>query len=149
MSKLILSAVAIITFTASAQNNTASNIIEGGKTLVELVRVFKMPKYLMSQQPIVEKKDSCTVKNTTDFSVKNSTEKSLLVSLYRRNGNIYEASVLSLKILPKNQEILYEIKAGIYKIKYEMEEADEKKIIREGEVKLIACENIFKEVKND
>ena len=149
MSKLILSAVAIITFTASAQNNTASNIIEGGKTLVELVRVFKMPKYLMSQQPIVEKKDSCTVKNTTDFSVKNSTAKSLLVSLHRRNGNIYEASVLSLNFLPKNQETLYEIKAGIYKIKYEMEEADEKKIIREGEVKLIACENIFKEVKND
>ena len=149
MSKLILSAVTIIAFTASAQNNTASNIIEGGKTLVELVRVFKMPKYVMSQQSIVEKKDSCTVKNTTDFSVKNSTEKSLLVSLYRRNGNIYEASVLSLKILPKNQENLYEIKAGIYKIKYEMEEADEKKIIREGEVKLIACENIFKEIKND
>ena len=117
MSKLILSAVTIIAFTASAQNNTASNIIEGGKTLVELVRVFKMPKYVMSQQSIVEKKDSCTVKNTTDFSVKNSTEKSLLVSLYRRNGNIYEASVLSLKILPKNQENLYEIKAGIYKIK--------------------------------
>ena len=149
MSKLILFAVTIIAFTASAQNNTASNIIEGGKTLVEYVRVFKMPKYVMSQQSIVEKKDSCTVKNTTDFSVKNSTEKSLLVSLYRRNGNIYEASVLSLKILPKNQENLYEIKAGIYKIKYEMEEADEKKIIREGEVKLIACENIFKEIKND
>ena len=48
MSKLILSAVTIIAFTASAQNNTASNIIEGGKTLVELVRVFKMPKYVMS-----------------------------------------------------------------------------------------------------
>ena len=149
MSKLILSAVTIIAFTASAQNNTASNIIEGGKTLVELVRVFKMPKYVMSQQSIVEKKDSCTVKNTTDFSVKNSTEKSLLVSLYRRNGNIYEASVLSLKILPKNQENLYEIKAGIYKIKYEMEEDDVKKIIRQGEIKLIACENIFKEIKND
>lgn len=48
MIKLILSAVAIISFTASAQNNTASNIIEGGKTSVELVRVFKMPKNILS-----------------------------------------------------------------------------------------------------
>ena len=73
----------------------------------------------------------------------------MLVSLYRRNGNICEVGFLPLKILPKNQEIIYEIKAGIYKIKYEMEEDDVKKIIRQGEIKLIACENIFKEIKND
>ena len=30
-----------------------------------------------------------------------------------------------------------------------MEEDDVKKIIRQGEIKLIACENIFKEIKND
>ena len=149
MRKLILSAVAIISVTASAQNTTASNIIEGGKTLVELVRVFKMPKNVMFQQPIVEKKDSCAIKNITDFTVINSTAKPLLVSLYRRNGNIYEVGFLSLKILPKNQETIYEIKAGIYKIKYEIEEDDVKKTIREGEIKLIACENIFKGIKNE
>ena len=149
MRAFILATVVLVNLNIAAQNNTATNIIEGGKTLVELVRVFKMPRYLMYIQPVVEKKDSCAIKNITDFTIKNSTEKPLLVSLYRRNGNIYEAGILSLKILPKNQETIYEIKAGIYKIKFETEADDEKKIIREGEIKIISCENVFKEIKND
>jgi hypothetical protein len=149
MRRLILAAVVMATFTAAAQSNTASNIIEGGKTLVELVRVFKTPKYIMPLQPVIEKKDSCALKNTTDMCIKNYTADPLLVSLYKRNGNVYEAGVLSLKILPKNQECLYELKAGVYKIKYEIEEGSVKKLIREGEIKLNACENMFKEIKND
>jgi hypothetical protein len=148
---LILSVVAIITITASAQNNTTANIIEGGKVLAELVRVFKTPKSAFVQLPLalVEKKDSCAVKSISDISIKNSTDKPLLVSIYKRNGNLYEPGVISLKILPKNQETIYELKVGIYKIKYETEdEDDEKKTIREGEVKLIACTNVFKEIKN-
>jgi hypothetical protein len=150
MRRLIATAFVLVTINASAQNNTTANIIEGGKTLVELVRIFKMPKYLMLPlQPVSEKKDSCSIKNISDFTIKNSTAKPLLVSLYRRNGNIYETAFLSLKILPKNQETLYEIKAGIYKIKFETEEGEEKKVFREGEIKLNACENIFREIKND
>ncbi len=149
MRRLILSAVVLITINASAQSNTVFSIIEGGKTLVELVRVFKAPRYTMPLQNIAEKKDSCAIKNITDLCIKNSTGKSLLVSIYRRNGNTYEAAVLSLKILPKNQECLYELKAGVYKIKFETEVEEEKKIIREGEIKLVACENYFKEIKND
>ena len=149
MRAFFLTAVVLINMNTAAQNNTATNIIEGGKTLVELVRVFKMPRYLMYIQPVVEKKDSCAIKNITDFTIKNSTGKPLLVSLYRRNGNIYEAGVLSLKILPKNQETIYEIKAGIYNMKFETEADDEKQIIRQGEIKLVGCQNIFKEIKND
>jgi hypothetical protein len=150
MRRLITAVLVLVTINTSAQNNTAANIIEGGKALVELVRVFKMPKYLMPlPQPVVEQKDSCAIKNISDFTIKNSTGKPLLVSLYRRNGNIYEAGILSLKILPKNQETLYELKAGIYKLKFETEEDEEKKVFREGEIKLNACENVFKEIKND
>lgn len=144
-------ALAVLVNTGSfAQNNTTANIIEGGKTLVELVRVFKTPKYLLVSQPslLVEKIDSCAVKNTSDISIKNATDKPLLVSIYRRNGNLYEPGVLSLKILPSNQETIYELKAGIYKIKYEAEEDDDTRIINEGEIKLMACNNIFKEIKN-
>lgn len=150
MRTLIVAAAALINVNTAAQNNTTANIIEGGKTLVELVRVFKTPKFTFSHQPapVIEKKDSCVFKNISDISIKNSTTKPLLVSIYRRNGNLYEAGVLSMKILPKNQETLYELKAGIYKIKYETEEDDEKQVIREGEIKLIACTNIFKEIKD-
>jgi hypothetical protein len=150
MRSLILAAAMMVACTVTAQNNTASNIIEGGKALVELVRVFKTPKHsTMPQQNLIEKKDSCSIKNITDLCIKNSTANPLVVTLYKRNGNAYEANILSMKILPKNQEWLYEIKCGIYKIKLETEEDDEKKIFREGEIKLTACENMIKEIKKE
>ena len=148
MRKLILSAIVLMNFNASSQSNTASNIIEGGKTLVELVRVFKAPRYAIYPQNYVEKKDSCVLKNICDLSFKNSTDKGLYISLFKRNGNLYEANVLTMKVLPKAQECLYELKSGIYKFKIEIEGEDEKRIVyREGELKLIACENIVKEIK--
>lgn len=148
MRTLIIAAAVLINANTSAQNSTAANIIEGGKTLVELVRVFKTPKStLTSESPAAKKADSCAVKSTTDICVKNSTGKPLLVSLYRRNGNTYEASVLALKILPRNQECLYELKSGVYKIKLETEENGIKTSLREGEIKLNACENVFKDIK--
>lgn len=148
MRRMILAVTMLMNISSPAQSNTANNIIEGGKTLVELVKVFKMPKYTIVQPPIVEKKDSCAIKNVTDICIKNSTVKPLRVSLYKRNGNVYEPGILSLKILPKNQEFLYELKVGIYKIKFETEEDDEARTINEGEIKLIACQNFFKEIKN-
>ena len=149
MRTLIVAAAALININTAAQNNTTANIIEGGKTLVELVRVLKAPKTSLISEPVVEKKDSCAVKNTTDLCIKNSTGKPLLVSFLRRNGNLYEPGVLSLKILIKNQECLYELKSGVYKIKLETEENGVKTSFREGEIKLNACENFYKEIKND
>jgi hypothetical protein len=148
MKVLILLVNVLIVCSATAQSNSGYTIVESGKTLVELVKAFRMPKYVQTQQAMPEKKDSCAVKNLTDLSIKNSTTNPLLVSVYRRNGNQYEAGVLYMKILPKQQESLYELKAGIYKIKYEIiNDDEEKKLIREGEVKLVACENVFKEIK--
>ena len=150
MRTLILAAATLININTAAQNNTTANIIEGGKTLVELVRVFKTPKTtLLSEPPAIKRVDSCAVKNTTDLCIKNSTGKPLLVSFFRRNGNLYEPGTLSLKILPKNQECLYELKSGVYKIKLETEENGVKTSFREGEIKLNACENFYKEIKND
>jgi hypothetical protein len=150
MRAFILTAIVLVSMNTFAQNNTTANIIEGGKTLVELVRVFKTPKTSLVPEPVTAKRiDSCALKNTTDICVKNSAGKTLLVSLFRRNGNLYEAAVLSLKILPKNQECLYELKSGVYKIKLETEENGIKTSLREGEIKLNACENVFREIKND
>ena len=148
MRGLILAATCLMSISSSAQNNTAYNIIEGGKTLVDLVRVLKFPKYAVAVQPTPEKQDSCALKNVTDVCIKNSTANPLQVCLYKRNGNVYEAGALSLKILPKSQEYLYELKAGVYKIKFETEEGTVKRILNEGEIKLIACESMFKEIKN-
>jgi hypothetical protein len=148
MRRVILSAVAAVSLSAQAQNNTASNIIEGGKTLVELVRVFRTPRHTMPAPVIVERKDSCSIKNVSDLSFKNSTDKGLYISLYRRNGSVYEANVLTMKVLPKAQEILFELRSGIYKFKIEIDgEEDDRVVYREGEMKLVACENIVREIK--
>jgi hypothetical protein len=149
MRTFIVTATVLININAAAQNNTATNIIEGGKTLVELVRVLKTPKISLTSEPVVEKKDSCAVKSTTDICIKNSTGKALLISFFRRNGNLYEPGILSLKILTKSQECLYELKSGVYKIKLETEENGVRTSFREGEIKLNACENFYKEIKND
>jgi hypothetical protein len=149
MRKRLFAAFLLLAAKAPAQNYTASNIIEGGKALVELIRVFKVPKTGLVQPAAVEKKDSCALKNITDLCIKNSTARNLVVTLYKRNGNLYEPGVLSYKILSKSQECLYELKSGVYKMKLEAEEEGKMVIYREGEIKLNACENMFKEIKEN
>jgi hypothetical protein len=84
------------------------------------------------------------------MTIKNATTKPISVALYRRNGNVYEAIALTMRILPKNQESFYEIKSGIYKMRVETEEEDDtKKLLKEGEIKLSTCENQLKEIKSE
>ncbi len=150
MRKIISEIAVLLSLTASAQNTTTENIIEGGKALVELVRVLKMPAYAGYQPQVIEKVDSCTIKKIGDLCFKNASNKRIYISLYKRNGNSYEANVLTIIILPQNQECWYEIKSGIYKFKIEMvdsEDEDKRVVYREGEMKLTACEKAVKEIK--
>ncbi|MEJ7609890.1 MAG: hypothetical protein WKF88_01790 [Ferruginibacter sp.] len=144
MKKIILITLLAVSVSAAAQNNTAAHLIEGSKSLAELVRIFKTPKSSMSQYTSSQLKDSCAIKGLTDFCVKNNTGKPLLVSIYRRNESGYDAAVLFLRVLPQNKEWLYAIKSGIYKIKTETEEAGVKKPFKEGEIKINSCENPVK-----
>jgi len=142
----------LLCIAATAQSNLTANIIEGGKTLVELVRVFKSPKSGVVAVPAANppKTDSCTVKNISDICFKNTTAKSIYITLIKRNGSVYETLVLTIKILPRAQECMYELRAGIYKLKIETDgEEDMRVMIREGEMKLSACENPTREVKLD
>ena len=152
MKKYLLLALCSFAAAARAQNSTASNLIEGGKTLVELVRVFKTPKNNITGNTVPDnsKTDSCTIKNISDLCFKNTTAKSVYISLYKRNGAVYETIPLTIKILPKAQECWYELRAGIYKFKMETDgEADKKITFREGEMKLTACENAVKDIKSE
>ena len=148
MKRTLLTAAIAVSLTASAQNSTAYNIIEGGKALVDLIRVFKIPKLALAQTMFTPHVDSCSVKGTSNFCVKNNTAKPLFVTLYRRNGNLYEAAVLTMQILPKNEECLYEIRSGVYKMKLETEEDEDKKTFREGEIQLNACSNPVENIKD-
>lgn len=152
MRRYFIIALCIFNIAVKAQNSTASNLIEGGKTLVELVRIFKTPKNnVTANTPAdVSKLDSCAIKNSSDLCFKNSTVKSVYISLYKRNGTVYETTPLTVKILPRTQECWYELRAGIYKFKIETDgEADKKITFREGEMKLAPCENAVKEIKSE
>lgn len=148
MKKLLLTAVTALTITASAQNNTAYTIIEGSRSLVELIRIFKTPRPMMSLLPAPALKlDSCSIKNTSDFTVKNNTAQPLVVSLYRRNNIGYDTVPMSMTVLPKNKESFFDIKSGIYKMKLEtIDEDDDKKTFREGEIKINPCENPVQDI---
>jgi len=92
MKTLILAATMLTAANTTAQNNVTSNIIEGSKALVELVRVFKTPKAAMVQQNTVERKDSCAMKSISDVCIRNTTANPVMVSLYKRNGAVYETT---------------------------------------------------------
>jgi len=144
MRKLIIVVFAAIAFNAAAQNNTASNLIEGGKTLVELVRVFKSPKTAVPHQSFIENKDSCLQKSLADICYKNNSGNNITISFFKRTGLVY-ATALTLKIANNGQECLYELQSGVYK--YRIESGDQKLLLSEGELKLNACDKIVKEIK--
>lgn len=139
----------------NAQNNLTTTIIEGSKTLVDLVRVFKTPKASMIQMPgpantIAAGVDSCYSKGLADIAYKNTSGKTMQVSLYKRTGTLYAAVPLTLRIGNNSQESLFEIASGIYKYKIEYEDDDDKKVIyREGEMKITPCDKLIKEIKKE
>jgi hypothetical protein len=141
MRKLFFLLLAVIHMQAQAQKNLTTNIIEGGRVFVDLLRVIKAPKNMVVpgsttlQQPAT---DSCALKSQGDLCYKNSSGKSLYINLYKRNGNTYTAVPLSLTILNNSKECLYEIQAGIYKYKIEYEDEEKRIVYKEGELKVVA-----------
>jgi hypothetical protein len=137
---------------AIAQSNLTTNIIEGGKTLIDLVRVFKTPKttLITTATTSVSVVDSCYSKGLADVCYKNTSGKTMQVSLYKRNGTNYATTALSLRISTNSQEHLYEVPVGIYKFKIEYDEQDSRKIIfSEGEIKINACDKVVREIKKE
>lgn len=152
MRKLFLSVMVLTAITGSAQNNTASNIIEGGKTLVDLIRVFKTPKLAMAELRQTRNNsstDSCVIKGIADIGYKNNSGRAMIVSLYKRSNNQYVTVPLTLKISNNSQEFLFEIQSGIYKYKIEYEEGEKKIVYKEGEIKISSCEKIVKEINKE
>ena len=146
MKILLLVAVCLCT-EMKAQNATSADLVEGGKVMVELIRVFKTPKTAMLVTAN-NNTDSCGLKKLGDISFKNKTGKMIQVSLYLRIGNAYELKPLLLNISTSSRETLYDIKSGIYKYKVETEVDGVKITLHEGELKLQSCEKLQKEIKN-
>ena len=86
MRKLILVLLMNGSLLALAQSNLITSIIEGGRTLVDLVRVFKTPKVNMVQIPATKHTtasgvDSCYSKGLADITYKNTSGKTIYSKL--------------------------------------------------------------------
>lgn len=134
-------------FSATAQKTTTSNLIEGGKTLVELISVLKKNK-TASTTNLTNKNviDSCVAKQTADLCFKNSSSKDLAISLYKRIDAGYEAQPFTMKVITKKQECWYELRSGIYKYKIELDTGGTKTLMSEGELRLQPCDNMQREI---
>lgn len=143
---IIYTMISLSYFSAHAQTTTSS-IIEGGKTLVELISVLKKNK-TASTANLTGKNviDSCAAKQTADLCFKNSSGKDLAISLYKRTGADYEAQPFTMKVITKKQECWYELHSGIYKYKIEIETAGTKTLMSEGELRLQPCDNMQREI---
>ncbi len=149
MKTLLLFIVIAIPVFSSAQpaNSNASTFLEGGKTLIELIKVIKPQKSALSPAASYQNPDSCSIKRVADISFLNKTNKVIVVSMYFRTGNVYEEQELSLRVSPSAQESLYDLRAGIYKYKMESDCDGQRTILHEGELKLAPCEKAVKDIK--
>ena len=146
MKTLLLFTAIAIPALSTAQPPNASNILEGGKTLIELIRVIK-PQRNALNTTAYQSPDSCSQKRIADISFKNKTDKTMIVSLFYRAGNVYEQLPSSLLLSPATQESLYELRAGIYKYKIESDSSGQRKILHGGELKLAPCEKAVKDIR--
>ena len=154
MKPIIITLACLISFSiANAQSNPASDIVEGGKALVELIKIFKTPKKNLgapvpkSQHQSEYSDDNCETRQQSDLCFKNSTSQSVIISIFRRNGNTYETIPFTMKVISQKEECWFELKAGIYKYKIEIDAGFLNTTLREGEFKLEACENMQREIK--
>lgn len=149
MRYLLLFAVLCAHEGLQAQNSLTSDIVEGGKTLVELIKVIRAPRLEAAADlnPAIRYMDSCQAKNLADIRFKNKTEKIVEVYLFQRNGNGYTEKPLVLTLAGFSQESLFELKAGIYKYKIETLEDGEPLTLHQGELRLNPCDNLLREIK--
>ena len=141
----------MLTFsTISFCQSPGQQIVEGSKTLVELIKVIKTPRQNLTAQNFTPANnnaaDSCVLKQRSDLCYKNNSSKVLTISIYKRNGDVYDTLPFTMKVLAQKQECWYELRAGIYKYKIEQDATTGKTILSEGEFKLEACENMVREI---
>jgi len=148
---MLLPVLVLMNVSLIAQNDLTTNIIEGGKTLVELIRVLKPQKQQYTTPGVIELEDSCQLGQQADLCFKNTDTLAIKVYLYKRNGSVYESIPLTIQLSRSTQECLYAIRSGIYKYRLETEtkkgEVITKAVLREGELKLKPCDRVTRNIK--
>lgn len=148
MRKICLMLFYLFILSAVQAQTSVESFIEGSKTIVQLISFLKKSKFPGRESP--DKQfipDSCAQKMLADLCFKNSTSKDLSISLFKRIESGYEWKPFTVKVLPKKQECLYELKSGVFKYRIETDNSTGKLLLSEGEFKLQPCDNMKREIK--
>ncbi len=148
MKKLMLF-IFILNSCAIFAQSTTETVIAGSRAIIELITIFRnnKPVPIANFKESNMKADSCFIKQQSDLCFKNSSSRDLSISLYRRNDTGYAPQPFTVKILPKKQECLYELRSGIYKYRIEVDVGPARQLLNEGEFKLQPCDNMKREIK--
>ena len=119
--------------TKGQSNKTADHVIEGGKVVVELIKVFSNKK---------SREDSPDCEGAyADLCVMNESLVSLTMSLHQRSSNEKREIV----ILPSMKECCFQIAAGVWT--YDLHQSTLVHSIRKGDLRIEGCENLLMNIK--
>ena len=108
MERLILALIVCLLCMLKAHSQkTEQTIIEGGRTLVELIKIFKAPKANLAEINKGKSTDSCVIKQMTNLCFKNSSSRSLVINLYKRSDTSYQKRPFTIKVLSAMEECWY------------------------------------------
>lgn len=126
---------------APCQTDTkVSNIIEGGKVLLEFTKLFVGNKKANKSES--DENSPCAVKLTVDAVFNNNVAQAIKVKLISKSNQVVAGELV---IQPGKSEVLYELKEGVYT--YEITDVVTSMIIRKGDIRYEHCENITTSIK--
>ncbi|HPH84676.1 MAG TPA: hypothetical protein PLC48_04425 [Ferruginibacter sp.] len=118
----------------------ANQITEGGKVLIELVKVFKKTP--------TGKTDPGGQRGGSDLCYNNTSNNDLLIEFsVKVNDSMYKPLPNPLNLKANSQECLLELSPGIYHYKIYRKEGQEPMIYLEGDIRLKANEKMERKIR--
>jgi hypothetical protein len=139
MKWIITIGMCILTTNLVAQQ-PANQIAEGGKVLIELVKVFKKAPS--------GKTDQGSQRGGSDLCYNNTSANDLLIELsVKLNDSLYKPLPNPLNLKANSQECLLELSPGIYHYKIYRKDGQETVIYLQGDIRLKANEKMERKIK--
>ena len=119
---------------------TTNNFVEGGKVLVELVKIFK-------KNP-VQQGISGQENNSSELCFTNSTPDNLFIEVSKKiNDSTYKVLPGSISLTTRAHECLLELSASVYHYKVFKKLNGGQVLSLEGELRLLYNEKMDREIK--
>ena len=138
-SSLIILSVIGLSFKTVAQS-PQNTLLESGKILVELVKIFKKSPLQQGVQ--------VNGNNSSDLCFTNSTSDHLFIEVLKKiNDSLYKVLPISISITPQAHECLLELPSGIYHYRVYKKNNGTQSLSLEGDLKLVPNEKMEREIK--